>query len=63
MGVIIGFAPVVVFVLGPTVFHGLNVGFDLFVFVINFPWVVAAVVFVATAVAANESSVSLLEYF
>jgi len=35
MGVIVGFAPVVVFVPGPTVFHGLNIGFAFWVFAID----------------------------
>jgi len=37
LGVMIGFALVVVFIPGPTVFHGLNVGFNFGVFiVVNF---------------------------
>jgi len=64
MGVMVGFGPVVIFVLGPTVFHGLEIGFIICVFVFEaIPWVAAAIVFIAVAITANESLVSLLLCF
>jgi len=60
----VGFGPEVIFVPGPIVFHGLNVGFIVVLLVFwPLPRVTAAVVFIAIAVAADESSVSLLGCF
>jgi len=64
MGVMVGLALVVVSVLGPVIFDGLNIGFNFVVFVINaLPWFIAAVVFIAAAMAADGLSISLLDCF
>jgi len=60
----VGFGPEVIFVPGPIVFHGLNVGFIMVLLVFwPLPRVVAAMVFVAIAIAVDELSVSLLGGF
>jgi len=64
MGAMVGFGPVVVLVPGPTVFHGLNIGFVIWVCVcFALPWDATVMVFVAVTIAADESLVSLLGCF